>query len=64
MNIEKPPIGLIPEQIWKERRLSDINEVLQIYIKTNRPIPEYWISERNQILSELQSKKYEKPHKP
>ena len=51
--IEKPPLGIIPEKLWKEQRLEDINNAIKRYIDANVTIQRQWIEERNKLLLEL-----------
>lgn len=52
MKLDKPPIGLVPKDIWKLRRLKDIKEAIERYLEDGREIPMEWISEFNQLLNE------------
>ena len=47
---EKPPIGLIPEYLWKEKRLFDIIEAINRYIEAKKEIPIEWIEEYNKLI--------------
>lgn len=49
MNEEKPPLGLLPRNIWEINRLIDIKETIQRYIRANKPIPVDWIEEYNEL---------------
>ena len=49
----KPPLGLMPVQIWTEHRLQDINEAIERYMDANEEIPQEWINEKQTLQSEL-----------
>lgn len=41
----KPPIGIIPEWLWKERRLKEIREAIKRYVDAKLPVGLDWIVE-------------------
>lgn len=43
--VVKPPIGIIPEWLWKERRLFELTETIELYEKTNQNVPAEWRKE-------------------
>jgi hypothetical protein len=53
--LDKPPLGVIPKKLWSERRLKELSEAMYRYISVGSRIPEEWVKEYNQILSELRS---------
>jgi len=50
---DKPPIGIIPEELWKEQRLNDLAKAIMRYVKDFREVPPKWISEYNKIINEV-----------
>lgn len=42
----KPPLGLMPEYLHKEQRLSEIKEAIQRYLDAQKPVPIQWIAEQ------------------
>jgi len=51
--MKKPPIGIIPEYIWKERRLKAIDAAIKRYQKAGLAISTEWIFERNRLLYDI-----------
>lgn len=45
MNSEKPPLGLMPYEIWEERRIEAILEAMKRYSDAKMVIPFTWILE-------------------
>lgn len=41
----KPPIGVIPEWLWKEKRLEELRAAIKRYAEANIPIGLNWITE-------------------
>lgn len=54
--VEKPPIGLMPEHLHKEQRLTEIKEALQRYAAVYKVPPIEWIAEQYSIELWLESK--------
>jgi len=52
MKTEKPPIGIMPEQIWKENRLTDLRKAISRYISGCYVVPIEWITEYNKLIEE------------
>jgi len=46
----RPPLGLIPKDIWKWQRLQAINEAIERYVNSNMEIPDEWIEEYNELI--------------
>lgn len=51
--VSKPPLGIIPKNIWKTERLSALKEAVNRYFNVNRLVPEEWIKEYNELLNEI-----------
>ena len=43
--VEKPPLGVMPIELWNEKRKNEIAEASARYIESGRPIPAEWIEE-------------------
>lgn len=41
----KPPLGIIPEWLWKEKRLEELRTAIKRYAEANQAIPINWIVE-------------------
>lgn len=48
--MEKPPIGIMPKEIWETQRIGDILDAMERYSQANQPIPIAWVSELKQHL--------------
>jgi len=51
--MKKPPKGIIPEYLWKEQRLQDIDAAIKRYQEAGCAISTAWIFERNNLLYDL-----------
>lgn len=49
--MNKPPIGVIPRELWNERRIEDLKDAIDRHIRENQRIPVEWIREYNDLLS-------------
>jgi transposase len=54
--LEKPPLGLRPNFIWMEERLTEILEATNRYVEAKKDIPFEWIKEYIEILIELDNR--------
>lgn len=61
-NIVKPPLGLMPEYLHKEQRLSEIKAAVQRYLDVNMAIPIGWIAEQYCIENWLKNKSKQSNH--
>ncbi len=52
-NCKKPPLGVMPKQIWQEKRLSELLRAMYEYNLEGRTIHLDWMEEAHQLLSEL-----------
>ena len=48
----KPPIGLTPRWLLKEKRIQDILDAIHRYVAVNKKIPLEWIVEYNELAKE------------
>ena len=49
-NLSKPPIGLVPSYIWKEKRVQVIKEAMKRYVDASKIIPMDWWDELNELV--------------
>ena len=49
--MDKPPIGLTPQYIWKSQRIEDILSAMERYSEVKKPIPIEWVKELKQLLT-------------
>jgi hypothetical protein len=56
ITLQKPPLGVPPQRIWKEQRIVCLTEAIQAYTQTGQPgkIVE-WAAELLQLVSELEA---------
>ena len=47
LQIEKPPIGIIPKYLWDEQRKDELSKAIYRYINVGRKVPEEWWIEYN-----------------
>lgn len=52
---QKPPLGLMPNDIWKLKRLQDIKSAMGRYAGANMEIPKEWIDEYIYLSRDLKS---------
>ena len=43
--VEKPPLGLMPEKIWREQRIEEIVDAMHRYIEAGKDMPDDWMKE-------------------
>ena len=53
MEFERPPLGIMPEYIWKEKRLEQLEKVINDRFNTKFDIPLEWVMERNKLAEEV-----------
>lgn len=51
--LTRPPIGIMPKEIWLENRLDEIRHAAGRYLNDLRPVPDQWLEEIDWILEEL-----------
>ena len=50
---KEPPIGIMPEHIWKRKRYSDLCGAIGRYVLAGmKPLPE-WVEEGQRLLKEI-----------
>lgn len=52
MEEKKTPLGIIPEKIWKDRRISALSEAINRYTASGMIVPVEWIKEYNNLCIE------------
>ena len=45
MSIVEPPLGLMPEHVWKQQRYSAIKAAIRRYQEATMDVPPEWIVE-------------------
>lgn len=48
----KPPLGVMPKYIWDEKRIDELREAIQRYLKGFYSIPIEWVDEYNKLIGE------------
>jgi len=56
VNAIKLPLGLMPEFIWKEKRVEEIDQAIMRYIKSGKEVPIEWIREHYMLEVDIKSK--------
>ncbi len=46
---KKPPIGLLPTHLWKNKRMMDISDAIARYVYNYKKIPNEWIVELEEL---------------
>lgn len=46
---QKPPLGLIPRDVYMQNRALDILAAMGRYVRADKPIPDEWFSELQSI---------------
>jgi hypothetical protein len=49
----KPPLGIIPKNIWKKQRLGELRDAVERYLEANQRVPIEWIEEYNELLEDI-----------
>ena len=48
---KKPPLGIMPRELWEERRIREILAAMKRYEKENVPIPQEWARELRDLIT-------------
>jgi hypothetical protein len=56
MSYKKPPLGIIPKDIWEMQRLKELMEAISRYYNDYREIPIKWIEEYNELIKRHSNK--------
>ena len=46
---KKPPLGVMPREIWNRKRQKDLTDAMARYLEAGMKIPSEWIEEYNEI---------------
>jgi hypothetical protein len=49
----KPPIGLMPEHVWKLHRFEDVTAAIKRYLDAGLVVPDEWLAEYCRLKNEL-----------
>lgn len=52
-HVPKPPLGVMPEFIWLEKRLGSLGYAIMDYVDARREVPIEWVEEYNKIYKQL-----------
>ena len=47
--VTKPPLGVMPREIWNRKRQKDLADAMMRHLETGMKIPAEWIEEYNEI---------------
>ena len=47
----KPPIGLLPQYLWKEQRMNEIKEAVARYMEVGARVSASWLEEYNELVN-------------
>jgi len=50
---QPPPIGVMPQQLWKEQRLQEPHAAIKRYIEAENAVPLEWLWEAYELDREL-----------
>lgn len=53
MAIKKPPLGIMPHDVWVALRIVDICEAMERYIEAEEPIPISWVNELKSLAAPM-----------
>lgn len=49
---EKPPLGIMPRDIWNHKRWTELGEAMQRYLEAGKPVPKEWMNEYIELSEE------------
>ncbi|MFL1672632.1 hypothetical protein [Paenibacillus dendritiformis] len=55
--IKKPPLYVMPQYIWNQKRIDDLLTAIGQFIEISYPIPIELIEEYNELVIKLKNKK-------
>lgn len=50
---KKPPLGVMPEIFWNERRQQDLTDAIGRYAEVKKPVPVEWFDEHARLRKRL-----------
>ena len=51
--MDRPPLGIMPQYIWKEKRWYELGQAINRGIEAGYPIKQEWVDEYNKLHEEL-----------
>ena len=54
---EKPPLGVMPRDMWDRKRQEELAEAMARYMEAGKKIPKEWLDEYNEISDRWEEKK-------
>ena len=55
--VTKPPLGVMPRELWDRKRQKDLADAMARYLEAGMKIPAEWIEEYNEISDRLEEVK-------
>lgn len=55
--VTKPPLGLMPEFIWKEQRIDELYQAIMRYVNAGKAVPIEWITEHYTLKMSIEKEK-------
>ena len=55
--VTKPPLGVMPRDMWDRERQKDLADAMERYLEAGMKIPAEWIKEYNEISDRLEEVK-------
>lgn len=49
---KKPPLGVMPRDIWNHKRWTELSEAMQRYLEAGKPVPKEWMDEYIELCEE------------
>jgi len=49
---QKPPLGIMPKDIWLANRKVELKETVIRYVNAGLPLPQEWVDEYNEFVKE------------
>jgi hypothetical protein len=46
---ERPPLGIMPRDIWERKRMNDLLEAMLRYVEHGLPFPDKWLEEFSEL---------------
>lgn len=53
----KPPLGVMPRDIWEQKRKEELAEAMARYMEAGKRIPKEWLEEYNEISDRWEEEK-------
>lgn len=53
--MKKPPIGIMPKNVWESIRYNDLIAAIKRYLDANLPMPIEWLNEYNDFSNRLKT---------